>query len=173
MTDYAHRSLLLQLSAALPHLLYQQGKDNHHIDRTQVKKSMQPSTIRWHLIHTNDTCPYLIQIESHYSIITQIRVLSDSQTLHLTKTNSQQIWHEAPIVITKASKSWLTLLIFSPFGNKHQKRRKKSTNSLLLDILPVNVVASTSSTSTSSRASTCSSPCPPLSSESESMWARS
>jgi hypothetical protein len=72
------------------------------------------------------------------------------------KTNSQWIRHEAPAVAQSVEKL-LTPLIFSPFGNKHQKdekRRKKSMNSLLLDILLVNVIASTSS-----RASTRSSPC--------------
>jgi hypothetical protein len=121
---------------------------------------MQPSTIRSHLIHTNDTCPYPIQIESHSSIMTQIRVLSDSQTLHLAKANSQWIRHVTPVA-AQNDKKLLTPLIFSSFGNKHQKsekRRKKSTNSLLLDILPVNVVTSTSSTSTSNHASTRSSP---------------
>ena len=48
--------------------LYEQYRVKHHAASSD-KKDMQPSTIRWHLIHTNDTCPYLIHKESNSSII--------------------------------------------------------------------------------------------------------
>jgi hypothetical protein len=52
-----------------------------------------------------------------------------------------------------SKKSLLTLLIFSPFDDKHQKseeKKKESVNSLLIPLndIPVDVLATTSPTAT-------------------------
>jgi hypothetical protein len=63
---------------------------------TKVYKDKQPSTNRYHLDHTSDTCPYPIHTESYSSIITQNRLWSDSQTHNLATTNTHRIWHRTP-----------------------------------------------------------------------------
>ena len=86
--------------------LYEQDRVKHHTASSDKKKDMQPSTIRWLLIHTNDTCPYPVDKESNSSIISQFRVLSYFQTFHLAKTNTHRIGHEAQLLAMASKSCW-------------------------------------------------------------------
>ena len=65
-------------------------------------------------------------IEYKGSIITQIRVLSDSQTHNLVKTTSQWIEHEPPVAATTP---WRQKVVdpsnFLPLWHKAPKREEK------------------------------------------------
>ena len=95
----------------------------------------------------NDTCPYLINKESNSSIISQFKVLSNSQTFHLVKTNTHQIGHETQLLRKVVDPS-----NFLPLWHKAPKREKKKKDQhiliISLDVSPINIITSYSSPST-------------------------
>ena len=95
----------------------------------------------------NDTCPYPINKESNSSIISQFKVLSNSQTFHLVKTNPHRIGHEAQLLRKVVDPS-----NFLPLWHKAPKREEKKKDQHLLvislDVSPINIITSCSSPST-------------------------
>ena len=98
----------------------------------------------------NYTCPYPIHKELNSSIISQFRVLSDSQIFYLAKTNTHRIGHEAQLLRKVVDPS-----NFLPLWHKAPKREEKKKDQHLLvislDVRPINIITSYSpSTSYSS-----------------------
>ena len=95
----------------------------------------------------NDTCSYPIHKESNSSIISQFKVLSNSQTFHLAKTNTHRIGHEAQLLRKVVDPS-----NFLPLWHKAPKREEKKKDQHLLivslDVSPINIITSCSSPST-------------------------
>ena len=93
----------------------------------------------------NDTCPYPIHKESNSSIISQFRVLSDSQTFHLAKTNTHRIGHEAQLLRKVVDPSNFPSN-FLPLWHKAPKREEKKKDQHLLvislDVRPINIITS-------------------------------